>query len=76
MQGTGPVEEWVLLKNGLLFAVILSFCFLSCGDRPFGRATKSGVEPQEEWKNLLLCSWIFWEAYGGDDIGLRYEDVS
>ena len=32
MQGVGLVEVWVLLKNGLLFAVILSFCFLSCGD--------------------------------------------
>ena len=35
MLGTGPIEVWVLLKNGLLFAVILSFCFLSRGDRPF-----------------------------------------
>ena len=32
-RGTGPVEEWVLLKNDLLLAVILSFCFLSCGDK-------------------------------------------
>ena len=24
----GPAELWVLLKNGLLFVVILSFCYL------------------------------------------------
>ena len=31
LNGTG-VDS---VENGLLFAVILSFCFLSCGDRPF-----------------------------------------
>ena len=32
--GARPCEVWVLLKNGLLFAVILSFCFLFVWGQP------------------------------------------
>ena len=45
MLGVGLVEVWVLLKNGLLFDVILSFGFLSRGDRPFGKELQVITHP-------------------------------
>ena len=46
------------------------------GTDPSGERRNLGLNLKKNGKIYCFAAGFFWEEYGGDDIGLRYEDVS